>query len=214
MTDSKYDAGNLIRQIAGELKRDKKKCTLLIVALVGACVIIVDLSVREGSPASAGAAVSTPGAAPSSSNSQDQYDSDLSFMPRPDEIAKTAARDEYIRKMGHVINRDLFAPNPDFFPPVQDNSSVKGTGSRVTAEDVEDQHKVQKQIVLAQAKSLAIQSTMISSSNPTAIINGRILSPGDWISGFQVISIATRICKLTKHDVIVTLEMSNQGKKR
>jgi hypothetical protein len=71
---------------------------------------------------------------------------------------------------------------------------------------VEDEKEMERQAVLKQAKEMVLQSTM-TSANPSAVINGRVLRLGEWLNGFQVVEISPRACKVEKRGVRVTLEM-------
>ena len=64
----------------------------------------------------------------------------------------------------------------------------------------------EEQIIRAQARSLTLQSTMLS-ENPVAIINGQVLRVGEWINGFEVTEITAHACKVSKTDVTVLLKM-------
>lgn len=196
---------NVIRQSAIELKNDKRKAVLLIVLAIGTCAAFAHLLIDK-SPANAVGAVPG-GHQVVGERIPREGTSDSPDAQACDERDRAAARDEYIRRIGRKIERDLFAPNPQFFPPRRESGSAKRTLARAATRPGDDEKRIERQMILAQAQSLVLQSTMIS-ANPTAIINERIMQVGDWISGFQVTEVTPHTCKVRKNNVTVILEMS------
>ncbi len=202
MGASGHNFGNLIRRSMIELREDKRKAVLLAVLAIGACAAMVNLLTAPSSPLKAGAAEQPAGAriadrqpdAPPGETSEGDH-------------GKFAPGDQHVRGLALKIERDIFAPNPEFFPPQQDATAVRRTVPQTTTQPGENQEMIRRQMVLAHAQSLVLQATMIS-SNPTAIVNGRVVRIGDRIIGFEVVEITPRACKVRKDGVTVILEMS------
>jgi hypothetical protein len=181
-----------------EVRRDPKKVAILGVLLVILLVVGVQQTVQRIGPSSAEGAV-TPGrhvglaaaAAGSrgaaSPNGQAGSDEDL-----PD-LSKQA------------VTRDLFVVNPLHFPPEEKPKAVTAVP---VVENPAAKHEAELRILQAQAKALTLQSTMVGAV-PTAIINGQVLRAGEWISGFQVVEIATRNCTIEKQGARLILELAN-----
>ena len=202
MGASGHKLGNLIRRSMIELRKDKRKAFLLAVLAIGACAALVNLLVAPSSPVKAGAAEQPAGAR----IAERQPDARPGESTEGDQ-GKSALRDRYDRGLVRKIERDIFTPNPEFSPPRQDATAVRRTVPRTTTQPGESQEAIQRQMVLAHAQSLVLQTTMIS-SNPTAIVNGRVMRIGDRILGFEVVEITPRACKVRKDGVTVILEMS------
>lgn len=202
MGASGHNFGNLIRRSMIELREDRRKAVVLAVLAIGACAALVNLLAAPRYPVKAGAAERPAGARiaerradarPGESSEGDQ--------------GKSALRDQYVRGLVRKIERDIFAPNPEFFPPQQDATAVRRTVQQTTTQPGEKQEEVRRQMVLAHAQSLVLQTTMIS-SNPTAIVNGRVMRIGDRILEFELVEITPWACKVRKDGVTVILEMS------
>ena len=162
----------------------------------------------EGSSAGAGASLYGQGLYPSSTGNS----------------AAHAEREKYLAQMDRNITRDLFMPNPDFYP-----SHSRALDTRVTlvgqgdGEDqqgwfeciagwVKEKQEAQRDerarvtLIRARAQALLLQSTMLGPS-PTALINGQVLREGDQIGGFRVKKIFSDGCTVTKDGVDVSLQM-------
>jgi len=106
------------------------------------------------------------------------------------------------------ITRDLFAVNIELFPPKETLSKVSLAEGRNDGQSAQAVLKTRQRVIQAQARALALQTTVIS-SDPTAIINGRVLRIGDWINGFKMIEITPRSCTLEKNGIRVVLQMDH-----
>ena len=102
-----------------------------------------------------------------------------------------------------VVDRDMFTPDPVYFPPKQKPRPV---AVATPVDEEAARREAERKAVQAQARALTLQSTMVGSA---AIINGQVLRVGDWINGFQVVEIAVRSCTVEKSSMRVTLEMAN-----
>ncbi len=202
MADSKSTVKNLLDQVTDELKADKKKVVVVGVLLVVACVVAGKLLLKPSSPARASGASS---GAPSLSSQLSEPQTTRAYTnagtSASDHAERASIRDEYLSELKQRIRRDLFTPNPDFFPIEADESTNK------ILPNPGDQSAEQRRLVEAEAALLAVQSTMIS-SNPTVIINGRVLPVGGRIDGFEVTAITPRTCTVCKNGVTVVLKMS------
>jgi hypothetical protein len=206
---------SLIRvRIGAELGRDKKKAAILgVLILVGA--VLGFRALVKVSPASASAAslVASPSVAPASS-SQGAAARQLGGAASRDAVSRETQRVAYIKGLNYDFERDLFAVNPDYFPPPP---KPLAAGPRVVLGNDPDAEQVQR-LVEKEAKTLALQSTMVGAT-PIAIINGppdsdgkkgpRVLRVGETINGFQVTQISSRSCSLKKNDMTILLEMKS-----
>jgi len=189
---------SLKARVLAELSRDKKRTALLgILAVV--CAFVVGRALLR-SVSSAGAAISTAAAIEESEDEGEMADAVSSGAGRPVEKAKKSSRLGERR-----ITRDLFMPNQEFFPPQQAEEQA-APQLKTPASPAEDIKQALQKAVIAQARSLVLQSTVVGAV-PTAMINGRNLAVSDWINGFEVTEVTTRSCTVRKQDVEVVLEM-------
>jgi len=190
--------GNWKQRLLADLKADKRKAALLAVLAVVAAVVIARMTLRGGAPSPARAALAT--ATPPAVAAPRASAAPTDQAPPRAAPARSPASPE-----AHRFARDIFLPNPDFFPPAEPAQSPKLVGATQPASPESEEESLRKS-VQAQARSLMVQSTMIS-AQPTAIINGRVLRVGEWITGFEVVSISARGCVVRRSGVSVALEM-------
>ncbi len=211
MGDLKSNLAMLLQRVGDELKRDRKKAVLVGALLIGACILVVRLVLVDGStPDEAGAATAPPVAAEKTVSTDDSTNEESYVTDYEAQRAKQ--RDEYIRKIGRNIERDIFARNPAFFPPEKKPPPVKVVPASAPAGGAQTKRDSKRQIVQAQAAALVLQSTIVSWDS-IAVINDEILRVGNEINGFEVVEIAPRICKVRKDSVTVILEMSEMSQK-
>ncbi|MHC4481872.1 MAG: hypothetical protein ACYS1C_13035 [Planctomycetota bacterium] len=117
---------------------------------------------------------------------------------------KTANGEDPLGLANLVVDRDIFTPNPVYFPPKRKGDPKSAVPP---LRDPAAEREARKKAIEAQARALKLQSTMLTVP-PSAIINDRVLRIGDWISGFVVVTINARACTLEKEDVRVSLVMS------
>ncbi len=125
----------------------------------------------------------------------------------PQSSRRKVAHGRYVQRKRREIKRDLFAADMDAFELLSD----VGKSNRVTSgasNSAKGGSGTQRRLMRAQAKSLALQSTMVS-ANPVAMINGRMLRIGEWINGFELIEVTPRGCSVRKNGTTIMLEMSN-----
>ncbi len=197
-----FDIASLTERARDEFTRDKKKFVVLAVLAAGMCVLLVRAAAGPSTPARSQAASSFAPAAAT-------FTEPVAYGPAAAaEQEARAAKERYIRSLERKITRDLFSPSPEAFPPEHAPSSVLLVPDKGQADQAGAQKLAQRRLVQAQARALVLQSTVIS-SNPIAIINGRVSRIGDWINGFQIKAITARDCTLAKRGVEVILEMNN-----
>ena len=188
-------AGFLDR-LKAEVQRDTKKALILgtlMLVLIGAVVREI---VRRRGPAQATAAATTSVVAPrpaalTAAAAQAAAQGDSGQEDKPLELGRL------------VVDRDMFTPDPVYFPPKQKPRPV---AVATPVDEEAARREAERKAVQAQARALTLQSTMVGSA---AIINGQVLRVGDWINGFQVVEIAVRSCTVEKSSMRVTLEMAN-----
>lgn len=189
------------RMKAGVRDEPKKTIILGLLFLVLAAVVVREV-LREGGPAKATAAIAAAGG-----NSMGGTASPA-VMPAPgatgldaNDAAGSGANGEAL-----AVDRDLFTPDPTYFPPHR-KASPATVVSRV--DDSVAMKEAQERAVRAQAQALTLQSTIVGVEAPTAIVNGEVLRVGDMINGFCVVAVAARTCTVEKANLRITLEMTN-----
>jgi hypothetical protein len=200
----KRDIGNWRRQLLIELRRDKKRAAVLAALFVIAAVLAVRLVLKQSTPLrtrAAAKAVVAPIRAEASSGA----------LARLGSGGGSADWLTELRTEQPEITRDIFAPNPAYFPPEVRSTQAQvelapGEATTQPAQPPKPDPREQELAILAQARALQLQSTSISQT-PTAIINGLVLRKGDWINDFEVVEIAARTCVVAKKGVKVTLRM-------
>jgi hypothetical protein len=187
----------LKERLVAELQADKKKAAMLGVLGLVALVLLVRL-VFSGSPSTSSAAIANrPGKEPVA-----KIDGPIRPLTIKNAPASTRRRNEYLAGMNRTIERDIFVPDPTFFPP-EKNPQKEVTEPKLTSGELEKQRH---EAIRKQAKALNLQSTIVGSS-PIAVVNGKVLHKGDWMAGFQVIEVKPRSCVVKKDDVLVELKM-------
>lgn len=203
-------ANDWLARLKSELGRDKKKAAALT-ALAALAIFFVARAVLKSSPRPAAAAPSM--AAPA------EPPSGAPAAPKrsPDRRARDEAREQYVAEMDRRITRDLFRPNPDYFPLESASAPARTEppGAGWFAQGAEwvdqkraqqEQQQAQQRLVEQQAQALSLESTILGTT-PTALINGRVLKVGDTVNGFEIVSIQSDTCTLVKDGVRVERRM-------
>ncbi|MCP4376295.1 MAG: hypothetical protein GY794_08995 [bacterium] len=196
----------LKKRLVAELKRDKKKATILgVLLLVG--VFFVGKLLLKGSPQAATAAINPIA---------------TTGMPMPPEVANTATNSyptvATIGKTsvqggwGKKIDRDIFLPNATIFPHLIKTTDANGNVNVVKSEDSAQDiaRKRKEELIRAEGAKLQLESA-ISGGVPIAIINGTVLGDGAWINGFRVVKIDSKACEveLVKDGITIKLSMKH-----
>lgn len=199
------NAPALMHRVVAELKRDKKKTVVLGILVILAAVVGGRLLVRSLSPRQAGAAESPLAAARGGEGAKagDADDAPPDLLHLGERAAHTAQRPG---RRDHEFQRDLFARRPEFYPIEQPEKEATKVVAK-SEPSADEKRRAAERLVRSQARSLSLQSTVVSST-PTAIINGRVLRTGDWINGFEITEITPRGCTVRKDGVDVQLQMS------
>lgn len=195
------------RRLGKNLNHQKKNTVILAVLAVVAVIVGARLLIQPAEPA---------GADDATTPVLQQGEADKTF-DLPAAAAKTgqAARDEYIRQMERRVTKDIFAVDLARYVPIDlpdPNKPTKPTATTGPIRPARSRHE----IVLAQAKLLCLQMTIVSDT-PTAIINGQVLCVGDIVIvevedgknrlRFRVIKITSHACVVAKDGVTVELRM-------
>ncbi len=195
------------RRLSRNLNHQKKNTVILAVLAIIAVIVGARLLIKRANPAGADGAT-TP--------VLQQVELDLT-VDLPAAAAKTgqAARDDYIRKMERRVTKDIFAVDLARYVPIdlpEPDKSGKPTPTTGPITPARTRHE----IVVAQAKLLCLQITIVSDT-PTAIINGQVLGVGDIVIvenedaknrlRFRVIRITSHACIVAKDGVAVELRM-------
>lgn len=205
MGKPKLTAPNLKDRLLAEVRRDPKKASILgVLALVFLIVGVREVARRTGSPSTVRAAT------PLASNA-----GGATGLRRPVNAVQAPSLPKGGNRQGDSsmaiqkapVDRDIFTPNVAYFP-VEEKAKPSTVVSSTQVVDPTAKAEAAKLQVQAQAKALSLQSTVVGAVS-TAIINGRVLRVGDWISDFQVVEINSRSCQLEKSGIRVVLEMAN-----
>lgn len=191
---------SLHQRLIGELRADKKRAAILGIALLVAVIVGGRLLLKSSGPERAKAATprAAAGQSPAPQAGATFVPPHLADQERGSRLQNWKSR----RSPDGKVTRDLFAAKLEFYTLVAPEPVKKAPASRPVGPDpLEIQRAVR-----AEAKTLSLQSTMIG-PDPSAMIGGRILRVGEWISGFRIMAIHRRSCVVEKNDVKVTLEM-------
>lgn len=193
MTGSDSQLPSLKERLVAELKRDSKRVAVLGVLMVVLVALAGREALRQTRPSTARAAAAR--LAPA------RPAGDKTLPPGARQTPDTEAKvDLGLHRL--TVDRDLFTPDPVYFP-----SRHTASAPKIKVVDPAAKIEAAKRAVRAQAHALTLQSTVVGAT-PTAIVNGQVLRAGDWINGFKVVAITTRSCTMEKDGTRVTLEMS------
>ena len=183
-------------RLAAELRRDKKKTTMLVGLVVIAGVLAGKILVKQIS--SAGASQGPTGSAlvvsEASSAGALKASAEASQAKKSTRTPHAAA-----------FTKDIFRIQWDRFAskgrPVSSARADKTARVRVMSVD-----QTKRRVIESQAQRLVLQS-IIGGTTPTVIINGRVVRLGRTINGFRVISVAAHSCVIQKDGVILTIQL-------
>ena len=182
MSELKILSTPVMRRVAFEISRDKKKTFSLFVILLVASVMLVRLIARNPGSASATTIAQVTEHLTEDTPETTLVLTVLSRLPAQRKAITTEKR----------ISRDVFLFEKAYYPPAETDKS----GSADSKTPTNSRTKVQ--IVTQQARaSLTLQSTFISGT-PTVVINGSVLQVGDWIEGFRIAAITSKTCEVEK----------------
>jgi hypothetical protein len=204
MSKSQSTSPKLKDRLLAEVRRDPKKASILgVLALVFLIIGVREVARRTGSPSSGSAATARAhGAGGATSLRRTASAVQAPGMPNARDRADSSPT---IAKA--TVDRDIFTPNVAYYP-VEEKAKPNTVVSAAQMVDPTAKAEAEKLRVQAQAKALSLQSTVVGVV-PTAIINGRVLRVGDWVSDFQIVQINSRSCQLEKSGIRVMLEMAD-----
>ncbi len=182
MSELKILSTPVMRRVAFEISRDKKKTFSLFVILLVAAVMLVRLIARNPGSASATTSDQVTEHLTEDTSETTLELTVLSRLPAQRKAITTEKR----------ISRDVFLFEKAYYPPAETDES----GSADSKSPSNSRTRVQ--IVTQQARaSLTLQSTFVSGT-PTVVINGSVLQVGDWIEGFRIAAITSKTCEVEK----------------
>ncbi len=222
MDELKAKISQWTARLKTELMRDKKKTSVLLALTVVALIVVVKLLAGGGGGAGAARAVrpAVAAAAEAAGETDEQTAEQLWQQLTSEGSTDQAERERYLAAMDRNITRDLFQPNPELYPP---SGTPSGPGPVAPSEpgwfadvgqwvwqkqQAQQEEMAHAAVIRAQARGLALQSTMLGSP-PTALINGQVLGVGDSINGFLVKGIASDNCVVSKEGVDVQLRLES-----
>lgn len=184
---------NLTKQLLAELKRDKRKTAVMATLLLVAVALTGRLILRADKPATAMAA--------RTAVSQTPRQQDRTAVVEVSDVSQPG-KERDLGPVNTTITRDIFVPNPAYFPPAEAKPVTVSEQPRPGMDDL----AAERAGIQAQARQLALQSTVLSAV-PTAIIEGQVLREGDFINGYRILEVGSRQCTLEKNGVKVVIEM-------
>ena len=181
-------------RLFAELRRDRKKATMLILLLVvagalGGRMVFKHVAEAEADTLKADGGQDAP---------QTGADGPVTPGPGPSGAGGPAWTSNA------SITRDIFKLNVGVFPVV--DGGEMATLTKDPAPGGTDHQRAQMRRVQAEARALTLQSTIIGAT-PTAIINGRVIREGKTINGFRVVAVTARGCVIEKQGVKIALQM-------
>ena len=204
---------DLWTRLSLELRRDKKKSTImaglvLVAAVMGGRLIVSQLGPAKASGSSvagATAEVATPSSGGASGKGAQH--------------GLVAKRDAYIANIKPGITRNLFKFTPEAFaltkpqkPPVIVKKPTTQPVDKKKA--LEELRKQLKELAQSRARDLKLQST-IGGASPIAIINGKLVRVGRKIGDFTVVSVTSRKCEIeTEVEYIVDKKSNRKAKEK
>jgi len=200
---------DLWTRVSLEIRRDKKKTTIMAGLVLLAAVMAGRMIVSQSGPAEASA--STSAVAKVATTADD------GAQARGDQQELIARRNEYITGITPGITRDLFKFTPEAFtlasPPIP-TISTPAVQPVDKAKAFEELKKQLTAIAHSRARGLKLQSTIVGDS-PIAIINGELVRVGRSVGGFTVVSIANRKCEIeTEVEYIVDKDSKKKAKQK
>jgi len=186
-----------VRRLIAELRRDRRRLTVLAVLLA----IVVGLGVR---------AMLSDGPMPAQALSKRVSPVSAAVLAESNR-EKFLAKTDYINRINRNQTRDLFQPDEAFFPPPPqfhpqgEDTEISFVSAAPPAED--RQQEIERRRVFQEAKSLKLQSTMFG-TRTVASINDHTLAIGDQLNGFIVTDIQANGCTVEKNGVVVMLTIS------
>lgn len=185
-------------RFSAELRRDKRKTAVLTALAAVAVVLLVRLALKtvgSAPPAQAEAA---------STLVSEPDDRSEGLVPVGPPVGGGPRSTDPVRSTAELTGRDLFMPDPQFFPPAEPVQTVVDSGQQ----DEDDKRQEDERLIRLQARALTLESTIVGDV-PMAMINGSFVQQGERINGFQVRRITQRSCTLDKKGVTVVLEMES-----
>jgi hypothetical protein len=188
-----------LRKLKRKLMRDKRKLAMLVTLAAFGLLLWGRLLLKQ-TPRTATA---EPGASLAVSTGEDG-----GYANGDD--GRYVGRDVVVVAMQDRVRRDLFAFDPSFYPKiaVEEEAGIDDVPAKSSVNQTdESEREAQKEAaVLAAARNLELQSTMMG-ANSRALINGTLLKAGEQIKGFTVKAVRNREAILEKDGVEIRLEM-------
>ena len=179
-----------IRQLGQQLASDRKKLAFVL-ALVALCAFLLGRPLlKQPKPARVDAAART-GLTPSPKSQSG---------PTHTAIPRTVYVD-----LPQSLSRNLFALHPDFYPEL-DSEDTTSHGEEKSIDDSADKSEVAHRL-RQDLEELALQTTILSGDEPKAMINRRVLAPGEVIQGFELMAVFPRHVVLRRDGIMVLLKM-------
>lgn len=186
-----------LQHLRDQITGEKRKLGILVVLLVLALLLWGRLLIPSGPQQATGQHPNTVQEDPSPDGEAEQSQP-LPEPPSP-EVVRVSLRER--------VERDPFRIRRDMYEPTEASQADQPEKPAPDAEQRERMHQ-QRRTVRAEAERLNLQSTLIA-REPQAIINGRPLTPGQTIRGFQLIEVRSRQARLIKQGVEVTLRIQS-----
>ena len=185
------------QRFVAELKRDKKKATLL--ALLALVCLVVGIRAAAKMSSAGAAPPPAPAETPEHAGGADLLSLAARIEDRPGGPSRL---DGWVSKRpadGSVV-RDLFVGSMEGYAKAEKATRDK----RDTGPTAAEAEMLREKKIRARAAGLKLQSTMLG-SHPAAIINSKLVRAGEFIDGFRVVEIQAKYCLLECDGVPVRL---------
>jgi hypothetical protein len=197
-----------IEKIKSDFARHKKKAAVLGVLSVVMVGFIVkayfDLMPKEAS-ASGGAGVIIENQASEVSG----HDAELRLR-QSRELWKTLREERGAAPAVAFTFDASYYPVDPKHPPIVEPDRADPVVQRGPVNSEEADKRARLNLVREQARVLIVRSTVVGSGNskPVAVVNERILSTGDHIQGFEIVSIKAREVEFKKDGITLAVKMA------
>lgn len=181
-----------LRDVIGMLKRDKRKLGAMLLLLAMALLLWGRLLLKQVPRT----AVAEPQAAEESQSVSEL----LAQAPPPAPVRPRVHVD-----LANRLERDLFHLDRTAYQAAEESPAVSAAQAKLEAPTTDERLRLEA-VVRAAASELDLQSTIVG-DEPRAVINGKLLRPGENIDGFELREVQARRVILENQGVRVQLHM-------
>ncbi len=207
-------------QIKGQFARNRGK-SLVLSALTVVMVVFIVKAVLDMHPRSASASDPSPVAA----ENLVKAESPTQVTETEDRIRESQRLWQTLREQRGLAPAVAFTFDPSYFSlePSRRAALAAEAGSKtetivdrtssvpgVVNEEAERRNRIAA--IRDQARDLVVRSTVVGSSKPIAVVNERLMSVGDHVSGFEITAIRAREVEFKKDGITVAVTMADKSR--